>query len=566
MTTVAEYLAVRLRQLGVAHLFGVPGDFSLGLVEALAAPGRLEWIGTANELDAGYAADGYARRRGLGALCTTFGVGELSALNAVAGAMAEQVPVVQITGTPATGAAAGGVLLHHTLADGDHGRTLRAYQEFTTAAEVLTADRAAEQIDDVLTTALVRLRPVYLGVPADLVEVRLDDADAARLEQPLTVPASDPDALARFAAAVQDLLAGVAGVGGVAGAEGARPVLLVGHLVQRLAAGGRLGALARAGDWPVVHLLSGRGTLDEDRPPVAGFHVGAMGPAPVRALVDGARPLITVGATLTDVISGFGTHHPDPAQGITLDLDGATVAGRRFDGVRLIDALDALTPVAAAFRTPPTAAAPPVPVPARPAVVAEAGDALTQEQLWHTLQEWLPPDTTLVTDIGTAFWGAAGLTLPAGAAFVAQPVWSSIGYAVPATLGVALAEPGRRAVLVTGDGAAQMTVAELGLLARRAPGALAVVVDNAGYTIERALRSPRAAHHDVPRWDWTALATALAPDHPPLALAVRTAADLTEALKRADAEPGRLTLLHVTTHPMDAPPLLRALAEAVTRS
>jgi len=560
MTTVAEYLAVRLRQLGVEHLFGVPGDFSLALVEALGAPGRLEWVGTANELDAGYAADGYARRRGLGALCTTFGVGELSALNAVAGAAAEAVPVVQITGSPATTAAGSGVLLHHTLADGDHGRTLRAYREFTAAAELLTADPAAEQIDHVLATALRRLRPVYLSVPADLVEAPLDDADRRRLERPIALPGSDAGALARFTAAVHDLLAA---------GDGHRPVLLVGHLVQRLAAGNRLGAVARAGGWPVVHLLTGRATLDEDRPPVAGWYAGAMGPAGVRTLVDEARPLITVGATFTDVVSGLGTHRHDAARGVTLDLDGATVAGRRFDGVRLVDALDALAPLAAAFPAELSDATLGAGTPVgsgRPVGPGGGDNGLSQEQLWQALQDWLPPHTTLVTDIGTAFWGAAGLTLPAGAAFVAQPVWSSIGYALPATLGVALAEPGRRAVLVTGDGAAQMTAAELGLLARRAPGALVIVIDNAGYTIERALRSPRAAHHDVPRWDWTALAAALAPDHPPLGLAVRTAGDLAEALKHADAEPGRLTVLHVTTHPMDAPPLLRALAEAVTRS
>jgi indolepyruvate decarboxylase len=190
---------------------------------------------------------------------------------------------------------------------------------------------------------------------------------------------------------------------------------------------------------------------------------------------------------------------------------------------------------------------------------------VSQAELWDALGRWLPPHCTLVTDIGTAFWGAAGTPLPVGTAFVAQPVWSSIGYALPATLGVALAEPDRRAVLVTGDGAAQMTAAELGLLARRAPGAVVVLVDNAGYTIERALRLPDAAHHDVPRWDWTALAAALSPDRPPLTRTVRTAGELDEALKQAEAETARLTLLHVVTHPLDAPPLLRALAAAVGR-
>jgi alpha-keto-acid decarboxylase len=553
MTTVGEYLATRLGQLGAAHVFGVPGDFSLGLVEALAAPGRLEWIGTANELDAGYAADGYARRRGLGAVCTTFGVGELSVINAIAGAYAEHVPVVQITGLPATTQLRAGALLHHSLGDGDLGRTVRLYREVTAAAAVLDAADAADTVDAVLATALDRLRPVYLGVPADVVDAPVPDA-ARRLERPPRARPGDPDALAAFGAAAAELLAG-----------GGHPVLLVGHLVQRLAAAGRLRALAEAGGWPVAQLLSAKGTLDEGVAPDVGVYAGALLPGAAAEAVAAADPLITVGALFTDVVAGLFTHRADADRSITLDLDAATVAGRRFDGVRLPDALDTLTALAGDV---PVAAAPVAGPPASAVIGTEApaGDHVRQHELWDALRHWLPPHRTLVTDIGTAFWGAAGMPLPRDTAFVAQPVWSSIGYALPATLGAVIAEPDRRAVLVTGDGAAQMTAAELGLLARRAPGTVVVLVDNAGYTIERALRLPDAAHHDVPRWDWPALATALSPDRPPLTLTARTPGELAEALKQAEAETARLTLLRVVTAPTDAPPLLHALADAARRS
>ena len=78
--TVAEYLLARLKEIGVDHLFGVPGDFVLGFFNQVLKS-DVKYVSTCNELNAAYAADGYARIRGMGAFASTFGVGELSALN-----------------------------------------------------------------------------------------------------------------------------------------------------------------------------------------------------------------------------------------------------------------------------------------------------------------------------------------------------------------------------------------------------------------------------------------------------------------------------------------------------
>lgn len=111
---IAEYLFTRLRQLGCLSCHGLPGDFSLRMLDFVHSSG-VQWVGNCNELNAGYAADAYARLNGLGALCTTFGVGELSAVNAVAGSYAERVPVVHIVGTPGRKSQREGMLLHHTV-------------------------------------------------------------------------------------------------------------------------------------------------------------------------------------------------------------------------------------------------------------------------------------------------------------------------------------------------------------------------------------------------------------------------------------------------------------------
>ena len=126
--TVAEYLLLRLKEIGVDEMFGVPGDFVMGFFNQIIKS-DIKYIGTCNELNAAYAADGYARIKGIGAFATTFGVGELSAINGVAGSFAERVPVVVITGSPSTISFKNRPLLHHTL--GDYQIPLKMFQKIT---------------------------------------------------------------------------------------------------------------------------------------------------------------------------------------------------------------------------------------------------------------------------------------------------------------------------------------------------------------------------------------------------------------------------------------------------
>ncbi|WP_170918047.1 alpha-keto acid decarboxylase family protein [Pseudonocardia sp. Ae263_Ps1] len=515
--TVAQYLARRLGELGVEHLFGVPGDFSLTLLDHMLAEGRQEWVGSPNELGAGYAADGYARTRGMAAMVTTFGVGELSAIDAVAGAYAENVPLVQITGAPPTTSAAAGRLLHHTLGDGDFGRFARAYAEVTAAGAVLTARDAAARIDDVLATAVRELRPVYLAVPVD-VATALVPAPVG----PLPITAADEHAVGRFRSAAADLLGGARSA-----------VLVAGHLVERSGAVDRFARLVDAAASPVVTLVSARGAVDPGSPHFAGVYCGTIGAKRAILAVDTADVVIEAGTLMADAVTGMFSHRDDPAHTIHLGLHSATVAGSRIDGVPFATALDVLTELVdgAALRRDLPDTAPDGP---------EAGPELDQATLWANLESWFPHGHRLVTDIGTTFWGAAGITLPAGTDVVAQPVWSSIGYALPA---------------------AQMTVQELSTLARLPQPPVVIVVDNSGYTIERALQSPSAVYNDVAPWDWCALARAFAPGVPMVTAEPATPGELDEALAAVSCAPDSLAVLHVRTDPLDLPAGLRGLAD-----
>jgi indolepyruvate decarboxylase len=294
--------------------------------------------------------------------------------------------------------------------------------------------------------------------------------------------------------------------------------------------------------------------IDESAPGFLGTYIGAASEPAVREAVEGAERLITAGVQFTDLISGFFSQHLDEARRIDLLPHRAVVAGTTFEHVELGDALDALRAIVATADTPAPPAAParaPAPVPDGP---------LTQAALWDAVGAALAPGDLVVADQGTAFYGLGPHHLPHDALFFGQPLWASIGYTLPAILGAALAAPERRPVLLIGDGAAQMTIQELGTLLRRRIPALVVVVNNDGYTVERAIRGRDQAYNDIAPWRWTQLPEALGA-HADDAVAVRatTTAQLVAAL---DAPRDRLTLIEAVTDPLDVPPLLVAVAQA----
>jgi indolepyruvate decarboxylase len=548
--TISDYLLDRLAELGADRVFGVPGDYTLALLDHVIAHGRLDWVGCANELNAGYAADGYGRMRGIAALMTTFGVGELSAINAVAGSFAEHVPVVHIVGSPSSGAQAAARMVHHSLGDGIFTHFMQMHEPITCARAALTPDTACAEIDRVLTAVRDARLPGYLLLPADVGEAPARRPAGAL---PTAEPATDPASLEAFARTAAELLGPVVRPADVA--------VLGGLLVHRLGAVDQLRRLTAAGPLPHATSLWGKSLVDESDPHYLGIYAGAASEPAVRGTIEDAPVLVVAGVQFTDLNSGFFTQKLDRERTIELGATTASVGWATFAGVGMADALDALAdiieqridrggPVSAA---PPTAADPP-----------EASDGtLGQQELWAVVSGRLRSGDIVLADQGTSFYGVGTRKLPSGATFLGQPLWASIGYTLPALLGACLAEPGRRGVLLIGDGAAQMTVQELSTILRHRLHAVVVVVDNDGYTVERAIHGPDEPYNDIASWDWTRLPAAFAPGGDARVHRVGTVSELVAAWPEDGAGSG-LTVIQAVVPRMDVPELLTTVAAAAS--
>jgi TPP-dependent 2-oxoacid decarboxylase len=541
--TVGDYLLDRLAELGVSEVFGVPGDYNLEFLDHIVAHPGIRWVGTANELNAGYAADGYGRLRGMSAVVTTFGVGELSAANAIAGCYAEHVPVAHIVGGPSKDAQGARRALHHSLGDGDFEHFLRISREITCAQANLMPATAAREIDRVLCEVREQKRPGYLLMATDVARFPVEPPSAPL---PRYTGGTSPRALSLFIDAATELIADH------------QVTVLADFLVHRLNAVKELEALLAADVVPHATLMWGKSLVDESAPNFLGIYAGASSAEPVRRAIEQAPVLVTAGVVFTDMVSGFFTQHIDPARTIDVGQYQSTVAGQVFAPLEMPAALDALATILnrRRIRSPAVLSAADDPAREKPA----RDQRLTQKILWDRLSQALTPGNVVLADQGTSFYGMAAHRLPRGVTFIGQPLWGSIGYTLPAALGAGLAHPDRRPVLLIGDGAAQVSAQELGIFSREGLSPVIVVVNNDGYTIERMIHGKTAPYNDIVRWRWADIPNALGVTNH-LTFRAQTYGELDDALTAAAAHQDRMMLIEAVVPQLDIPDLLTELTQ-----
>ncbi|ELQ9164567.1 alpha-keto acid decarboxylase family protein [Salmonella enterica] len=539
--TVADYLLDRLAGCSIGHLFGVPGDYNLQFLDHVIDHPTLRWVGCANELNAAYAADGYARMSGAGALLTTFGVGELSAINGIAGSYAEYVPVLHIVGAPCSAAQQRGELMHHTLGDGDFRHFYRMSQAISAASAILDEQNACFEIDRVLGEMLAARRPGYIMLPADVAK-----KTAIPPTQALALP-------------VHEAQSGVE----TAFRYHARQCLMNSRRIALLAdfLAGRFGLRPLLQRWmaetPIAHatLLMGKGLFDEQHPNFVGTYSAGASSKEVRQAIEDADRVICVGTRFVDTLTaGFTQQLPAER---TLEIQPyASRIGETWFNLPMAQAVSTLRELCleCAFAPPPTRSA------GQP-VRIDKGE-LTQESFWQTLQQYLKPGDIILVDQGTAAFGAAALSLPDGAEVVVQPLWGSIGYSLPAAFGAQTACPDRRVILIIGDGAAQLTIQEMGSMLRDGQAPVILLLNNDGYTVERAIHGAAQRYNDIASWNWTQIPPALNAAQQAECWRVTQAIQLAEVLERL-ARPQRLSFIEVMLPKADLPELLRTVTRAL---
>jgi indolepyruvate decarboxylase len=536
-----EFLFDQLWHRGVRQIFGIPGDFVLNLYEALEDDGRFRLVRLSHEPAVGFAADGAARMAGgLGVCCVTYGAGGLNMINAVACAYAEESPLVILSGGPGRIERQADVHVHHEVKSFES--QLKIYQEVTAYAAILDDPHtAAGHIRTALETAAKVARPVYLEIPRDMVTADID-SPASTGSAPATLD-EDEGALEEAAREIVDRLT-----------RAASPALIVGVEVHRFHLREQVIELAERLNIPVASSFLGRGVFPTLHPQFAGTYLGVVSPPPLRETIERSDCVLLLGELVSDTSLGVSAESLSRENLLIAVARDVYVRHHRYQNVPL----DRL--VARLLRAPG--------LPRKPANPRSPGDQLSPEALERgqqddsirvrhviaALNDFLAghPDVPLVSDTGDCLFAAVDVR---SNEIVAPAYYATMGFAVPASLGVQIAT-GRRPIVLVGDGAFQMTGPEISHAPEYGCNPVLVLFNNTRWEMLQAF-FPDARYNATVPWPFAKLAE-LWGGHGFLA---RTPGEFRRALNEAWAG-DTFALIEVTLEPGDVSPILSGFVRA----
>jgi indolepyruvate decarboxylase len=536
MASVADYILKRLSEQRVDTLFGVPAAYCAPLFDSAKAHG-IRSVVNASDLEAGYAADGYARTRGLGAVSVSYGVGTLSMINAIAGADVERSPVVVINGGPTkrhfNNLRDFDVVFSHSI--GQPATDLAAYKLVTaSAARAGSVAEVPDVVDNAISTALKTKRPVYIEIDMDL------------WTSPCPAPVGVIADTNPPAGTEQQLAATIVGLVRAAN----KPVLLVGHEIQRYGLADKvLDLINKLGVRWATALIS-KSTLAEQGAGWIGVYDPPHSLAAVKAAVEGADLLVTLGCVYP---SGYANFVSGAIGRIVQIYDGKVriknAAKQNAELVALVSAL-----VTEAAKAPPK----PVPAGASPAAPGPATGPLTYQQVFERISAALDDTWIIIPDTFLGTFSAANLPVKGRDAFLCSSVWASIGHSVAAAVGASFGSS-RRPLAICGDGGFHMTAQALSTMVQNGRNPVTVVIANGIYGFEQFLVDPSffpdparqpLSYVVLNQWDFVKFANGLGVQ---VAEAVNTAAAFDAALAAAKAGNGpALIVAQVNAHDLPA--------------
>lgn len=543
---VADYLVQELNKLGIKDFFGLPGDYNFNILYAIDNNPNTNWVGCTNELNAGYASDGYARVNGYGALVTTYGVGELSAVNAIAGSFAENIPVIHIVGVPATKFIRNNALIHHNFQHPDYYAFERIFSNVCETTAYLNEENAKEEIDRILSVFINTKRPVYVAIPIDICKLEIENKPKISMSQ------SDEESLNE---AVKDAFKLIK--------SAKYPLILGDVLIKRFRAKEEFNKLLANSLYPVSNLLMGKGIIEAENPKYLGTFLSEYENINAYNALNESDCIISVGIVNSDLNTYRSGLPFKPADFIEIQGEYTIVKNKRYDNVLMKDVLNRLAEGIEARDI-----ALPEKKPSFEKVTDEdAKDVeLSVKYVFPRLQEFFKPNDIIFVETGIIPHGFAPTRLQKNTDVNTQTLWGSIGWATASALGGQMAAKDRRTILITGEGSHQLTASEVSTMMRNGLKPIIIVINNSGYTIERVLSDdPMDFFNDIAKWDYSKLPEVF--EGEAWVAQAKTNLEFDKALKQAEIEQkNKLCYIELFTGKLDVPVLTEKIIDSVFRS
>lgn len=552
--TVGQYLATRLAQLGLNHVFAVAGDYNLTLLDEMAKAKDLEQVYCCNELNCGFAGEGYARARVMGASVVTFSVGAFSAFNAVGGAFAENLPLLLISGAPNNNDYGSGHILHHTMGYSDYRYQMEMAKKITCeAVSVSHADEAPCLIDHAIRSAIRNRKPAYIEISCNVAN------------QPCTEPGpissitnsliSDDESLKAAAKACVEALE-----------KAKNPVVIIGGKIRSAgcAVSKQVAELTKKLGCAVATMAQAKGLSPEEEAEYVGTFWGDISSPGVEDLVRDSDCRIYIGAVFNDYSTVGWTCKLVSDNDILISSHHTRVGKKEFSGVYLKDFIPVLassvkknTTSLEQFKAKK--------IPAKETPVADGNAALTTVELCRQIQGAINKDTTLFLETGDSWFHGMHFNLPNGARVESEMQWGHIGWSIPSMFGYAVSEPNRRNIIMVGDGSFQLTAQEVCQMIRRNMPVIIILINNSGYTIEVKIHD--GPYNRIKNWDYAGLIDVFnADDGKGLGLKAKNGAELEKAMKTALAHKDGPTLIEVDIDAQDCSPDLVVWGKKVAKA
>lgn len=540
MPSVAEFLIERLENAGVKHIFGVPGDYILQFIQQVSQTKSIKFVNTTDENHAGFAADAYARVHGIGCVCATYNVGALKLCNSVAGAYAEKSPVLVISGSPGIKERNEDFLLHHVVKSFDNQQKM--FKHITSHSVILDdATTAGWKIDQALEMLKEHKQPVYIELPRDVAEQPLR-YDVYRQGTPVENRSDEENLKEAFSEVTQWIK------------EAKNPVIMAGVQIARFGLGGHLVRFAERHNIPMVTTLLSKSTINEHHPLFAGVYCGNQtSEESLRKLVDDSDCLLIFGEMLTDMMLGFQSPKFTKRQTVFCSTEGLKVRSHSYTNIRFLDFCNKLFKADFGKKDNPQ-------LPPRRKIepFVPTDDKITTARFFEKINSMLTDSLAVVADIGECLFGAAELTV-SHHHFISPAFYCSMGPAIPGALGMQLAKPSLRPIVLVGDGAFQMSVTELSTILQHKLNPIIFVLNNQGYTTERFLLD--GDFNNIRDWDYHKVTEMLRGGQ---GVKVETEKEL-EAAVAAALKSSTLFVVNVSVDSKDVSPVLRRMVEHLSK-